>query len=376
MSKITKALLAAMMILSLGACSSNGGGTSTTNTAASTPEATAEATTAPVASGDVKLYDYANTTSLKGKTIGFINASADDLYAQYYAVSEYFIEQAGGKVVYAISNGNDQTELDNVQNMINTGVDAIILITVGANTGTQSVKLCNEAGVPVFLCGQPITAEDGVKQQTLVSVYHFGIGKSVGEYAAKTYPDDVVVMIDGSEASAASANFGKGFQTAFEEAGLPIPESVGFGNWSKTGGLEVCENLIASGREFDAIYCANEEIVAGVQQALAEAGITGKRIYSINGKDAAMEWLKEGTLTATIGNPPTTTGELLVQAVLWYFGEGGLNPADLPDEIQWVSTTVLTKDNTENQTPWGLDAYLERRAANLIDYSIFDYIKK
>ena len=67
MSKITKALLAAMMILSLGACSSNGGGTSTTNTAASTPEATAEATaeatTAPVASGDVKLYDYANTSA-------------------------------------------------------------------------------------------------------------------------------------------------------------------------------------------------------------------------------------------------------------------------------------------------------------------------
>ncbi|MGI6005231.1 MAG: sugar ABC transporter substrate-binding protein [Christensenellales bacterium] len=315
--------------------------------------------------------DYASTTALKGKKVGFINANADDLYALYYNQLKKCVELAGGEVVYALSDNNDQKELDNCNDMINAGVDAIVLITVGAATGAQTCKLAKEAGIPIFLCGQGVDGEDFT---CWIRVDQYDTAYTIGSAMAKQYGDLKTYIVDGKLATTGAQLFHAGFVDAYKDAGYEEPESVGDGGWSKPGGLQVAQDLIASGREFEALFVANEEMVDGVLQALDEANITGIHIFSINGKEVAMQWIKDGKMTASISNAGTLTSDLIAQTLLIYFGEGGNGPEDVPQEIAWISSVVLTKENADTAIPWSIDSYWQLRDAGTIEYNVFNYI--
>jgi LacI family transcriptional regulator len=77
-----------------------------------------------------------------------------------------------------------------------------------------------------------------------------------------------------------------GYRSALAEAGIrPDPGLYEGDGPGSAGGYAGCQRLLASGRRFTAIFCANDESAVGVLRALHEAGLAVPRDVSVVGFD-------------------------------------------------------------------------------------------
>lgn len=76
-----------------------------------------------------------------------------------------------------------------------------------------------------------------------------------------------------------------------------------YGEWSEAWGREAAMRLIRSGKEFDGVFCASDEIARGVADHLRENGVAVPERVGIVGVD---NWI----VMAEASRPPLTTIDL------------------------------------------------------------------
>lgn len=345
---------------------------------------------APVEEAPVE-EEVAAANELEGKKIYFVNAGPDDYYAQVFDVFEAVAAEHGATdIVHVNSEYAADKELNNVNDAIAAGADAIAVITAQAEGSVASIEAANEAGVPIFfLLGQPAsteytawTGDDFVK-----------LGYNIGSYAAKTHAGDTWYTIDGQYGQTTAEAQCEGWLKAWQEA---EPDkygtsdevdpadpanwqkySLGSGNWAADPAYKITMDLIASGKEFDGLFVGNEEMMRGVAQALEENGFAAgdKWCVAVNGKEEAIGWIRDGYyLEATTPNPPPLQADIAVQQMCEYFTTGAVASKNVPVVPQ---IDVVTADNADNPAivPWGngAKAYLEGKAAGNYETSIEYY---
>jgi len=308
---------------------------------------------------------------LAGKKIAFICGNQDDMYVRYGKMMDYVLGNAGANFQVVMSDGNAQKELDNCQDLIISGVDAIVLLTVNSAAGAETVKLCNKNNVPVFGIAQIADlSNSNAKYSGIVRFNQYDISILAAEYALENIEgieNKKIVTIEGNLQSSGAILTRDGFCDTIEAAVKVRPESVGEGKYSREGALAVMQDLIASGRDWDICFAGNEEMCAGVVQALQENNITGKLLISINAKPIGLEMIKKGELFCTAEQPPTLCGDLISQMVIKYFkGE------EFVDTLLWCGETAIRADNVDTAITWDQEGYLKLVADGAIDNS-FDY---
>ena len=353
------------MVLSLAAC---GGATDETTTAAPTTqpaettdgdngETPDETTTAPT--------DVDNVT---GKTVGFVNAGPDDYYAQFGDAFKAIGETVGLTVVEMNSDYSPEQELANVQDLIASGVDAIAVITAGAAGSAESIRAAYEADVPIFfIAGRPELIP-GTDLTGHVTDNFVMMGYLIGQWVAENYPDAKTVNIPGFLGQGPAEGEIVGFDLALEEAGMEPAVLLASSEWQRTLAIPIAQDLIASGREFDVLFACNEETFFGVLQVFEELGVEDKVIVSNNGKDDAWPHLIDGTLAATVPNPPSLNADICIQQIIRHF-----NGEDFVQYLQIRPPGVLTADNIDTAIPWTVSDYLAGRAADEFQWRLEDY---
>lgn len=302
------------------------------------------------------------------RTIGFINAGPDDYYAQFGDAFKALGEMNGMKVIEVNSDYSPEKELANVQDMITKGVDAIAVITAAAAGSAASISAAQEGGVPIFFIAGKPELDAGTDLTGHVTDNFVMMGYMIGQWVAENYPDAKVVNMPGFLGQGPAEGEIVGFQMALDEAGMGEATLLQSGEWQRTLAIPVAQDLIASGREFDVIFAANEESAFGIMDVFEELNVTGKVIVSCNGKDDAWPNLVDGSLAATVPNPPSLNADLSIQQILRYF--------DGEDFIQYLQIKppfVLTADNLDKAIPWTVSDYLEGRAANEFMWKLSDY---
>jgi len=77
-----------------------------------------------------------------------------------------------------------------------------------------------------------------------------------------------------------------GYWTALRQAGIQPDDRLYEGdNLSTAGGYRACQRLLAAGRPFTAIFCANDESAVGAMRALHQAGVAVPGDVSVVGFD-------------------------------------------------------------------------------------------
>ncbi|MEX2443625.1 MAG: sugar ABC transporter substrate-binding protein [Alkalispirochaeta sp.] len=291
------------------------------------------------------------------KHIGFVNAGPDDYYAQFGDTLVAVANSYGMRVTELNSNYSPERELENVQDLIAGGVDAIAVITAGAAGSAQSIKAADEAGVPIFfIAGKPAVLP-GTDLTGHVTDNFVIAGYTVGQWVAENHPNSTSVKIPGFLGQGPAEGQLVGYQMALEEAGMEPAHILASSEWQRTLAIPITQDLVASGREFDVIFGANEETVAGILQVFDEWGIDDKIIVSVNGKEEGWEWLREGKMHATTPNPPSLNADLCVQQMVRHFrGE------PFEQYLQIMPFDVLTKENLDEAIPWNTENYMEGRA--------------
>lgn len=307
---------------------------------------------------------------VEGKTVYFINAGPDDYYAQFGDAFRAIGETVGLTVKELNSDYNPEQELANVQDAIAAGADAIAVITAGAAGSAESIAAANAAKVPIFfIAGRP-ELKPGTEVTGHVTDNFVMMGYMVGKWVAENYPDAQCINIPGFLGQGPAEGEIVGFDMALAEAGMKPAIMTKSSEWQRTLAIPIAQDLIASGQQFDVVFCCNEETYFGVKQVFEELGVTDKILISNNGKDDAWPDLVSGDLAATVPNPPSLNADLCIQQILRHF-----NGEEAVRYLQIKPPFVLTGENVGEAIPWTVADYLEGRANNTFQWRLEDYEK-
>jgi len=276
-------------------------------------------------------------------TVGFVSAGPDD----YYNVSAEVIRLAGKArgwdVIILNSEYVPEKEISNVEDLIARGVDGILIIAANTESAQTATQRANAAKVPiVFVAGGP-AAGPGIPDSFVTGNWRFS-GQWHGGNLNKVKPDAKVALAQ----AVAGQDIGTLIDNAFKESFKGQIVSEHYCNWSRSEALEYAQNLIASGIKFDVVFAYNEEMAAGVKQALEENGYKPGDVWilSNNGKDIGLEMLKQNWMQYTIEFAPTTEayiGVMIMEKIL-----EGKKVNRVVDNL----AVIITAQNTQDAITW------------------------
>lgn len=195
-------------------------------------------------------------------------------------------------------------QIQQVRNLINAGVDAII---INPNSGTALDAVFAEAadqGILVFAIDQAVETESvfnvGIDQGLWAATSAEWVAEQVGEGG------NVVVVNGISGHPANEARWGAA-EAAFEESGVNVLTTVD-GGWDQTTGQQQMTTLLSTYPEIDGVW-TQDGMAQGILQALIAAERQDEIVMSGEARGGFMRlWSEQGEDFQTIAvvNPPGT----------------------------------------------------------------------
>lgn len=230
--------------------------------------------------------------------------------------AEKLAEENGAKIIISDARDDAATQANNISDLIQQGVDVILVNPVDSKAIATSVQAANEANIPVIALDRN---SEGGELLTLVASDNV----KGGEMASKFIIDKVgkgakVAQLEGVAGASATNERGKGFlNLAKKDLQLVKSQTADF---DRAKGLTVMENILQSNPDIKAVFCQNDEMALGAIEAISNAGKSKDiTIVGFDGTEGGVKAVKEGKLNATVAQQPDQIGKLGVQAAFDYF---------------------------------------------------------
>lgn len=217
-------------------------------------------------------------------------------------IKDTFTEDAGYKLSYAPAANLDQkSQIDSFTAFVDQGVDVILLSATEATGWEDSLKLAQEAEIPVILLDRGIEPEDDSLYVTRIAPDNVEVAKEVGEWAASAFPDGGnYVVLEGPAGVGVVNERNEGFEEGLGDSALNKVDAQ-TANWSTEEGKSVLETMLkANGNDIQFVFAQNDEMGLGAAQAAEEAGlVVGQdiKIATIDGTKNAIQALADGKLS-------------------------------------------------------------------------------
>ena len=250
-------------------------------------------------------------------------------------------KRQGVELISTDATGDVAKQMSQIEDLIQQNVDMLIVIPIDAAAVVPAVQKANEAKTPAVIVDRRLAP--GADYVSFASTDNVWVGRSAGNYiATRLGGKGNVVEIEGQAGAGPAIDRSAGFNEVIKT----YPDiNVVFrqpGEFQRAKGMEVTENVIQSGKPFDAIFCHNDEMCGGAREALAAHNLTGKVILvGVDAQADAMAAVKDGTMDATFMYPPQSGKEGLIQGIKYLKGE--------PYEKEvWLPTATITKGNVDS----------------------------
>jgi inositol transport system substrate-binding protein len=276
-------------------------------------------------------------------TIG-VTMLFDDLWLTTLrdAMTEYAATQPNVELVMVDSKEDVATQLAQVENFVTQKVDAIVVIPANTDAADPMTKAAQDAGIPlVYVNRLPSNLPEGVSYVGSDSIQ---AGIMQAEWLAEQLGGKGnVVIMNGNLAQEAAQKRTEGEKQVF--AKFPdikiIKEDTG--NWSRSEGLALMENWLASGDQIDAVASNNDEMAIGAIQAIEAAGKLGEIL--VGGVDASPDALQEmdkGRLNVTVFQNAKGQGEGGIKVAI------ALARGETVEQMTWIPFELVTPENYKN----------------------------
>jgi ribose transport system substrate-binding protein len=236
-------------------------------------------------------------------------------------------------------------QLNQVQNFIANGVDAIIVNAVDGDATAAITKAAADANVPlVYVNHPPAELDSGLPEGTaFVGSDERQSGTMEAQAACKLLggKGKAVILMGPLENHAALVRT-KDVEDTFStsDCNIEILEKQ-TANWNRTQAQDLVSSWLTAGIEFDAVIANNDEMAIGAAQALKAAGVSMDKVV-IAGIDATPDGLaamKAGDIDITVFQNATKQGEVATQTAVKM-------AAGKPSEkTSWVPFELVTPDN-------------------------------
>jgi len=226
-------------------------------------------------------------------------------------MTDYAAKTPGLELQLEDAQNDVAKQLDQVNNFIASGVDAIIVNAVDTSATQAMTDAAAKAGVPlVYVNRQPINVDTLPDGQAFVASNEVDSGTLETKEICRLLKEkgkgsgaNIVVMVGELSNQAAVQRT----QDVHDVIATPdcsfmkiVEEQTA--NWNRAQGQDLMTNWIAKGVKFDAVVANNDEMAIGAIQALKAAGVA-RDSYVIGGGDATQDALiamQAGDLDVTI----------------------------------------------------------------------------
>ncbi len=255
----------------------------------------------------------ANSGKNEVKTIGLaISTLNNPFFVDLEAGAKAKAAELNVKLVTLDSQDDSATEMSNVEDLINQGVDVIMINPTDSDAVKSAVEAANKANIPV------ITLDRGANGGTVVSHIasdNVAGGKLAGEYIVELLGGKgKVVELEGIPGASAARDRGEGFNSAIAGKDLKVIAKQ-TANFDRAQGLTVMENILQAQPEKDAVFAHNDEMALGALEAIKASG----RNILVVGFDAtndAKAAVAKGEMAATVEQLPKEIGSLGIQTAV------------------------------------------------------------
>ncbi len=230
-----------------------------------------------------------NSNELK---VGFI---LDNMQEERYAKDKrYFTEAAerlGAKVIFASADSSVSKQMDQVENMIASGVKALVIQPVDSKAAKSMVEKVKKAGIPVI-------AYDRIIEDPQLDLYvtqdSFKVGVLQAEAAvAATKGKGNYVILSGAPGHSVAETITKGALSVLNQyPEIKVVVHQWHEGWSTKLAMNTAENaLTANNDNIAAILANNSGMARGAVQAAAARNLNSK--IFIAGADADLTAIKD-----------------------------------------------------------------------------------
>jgi ribose transport system substrate-binding protein len=257
------------------------------------------------------------------------------------------------------ANGDANTQTNQVTDLINQHVSALILNPINANSIVPVVKEANKKGIPVFTLDRGAACGDC--QINFLETDNEALGKEGADFIAaqlKTRYGSVkgnVVDLEGLLGTTAGDEREKGFATEFELLQKTNPDlklvARQAADFDADKGFNITTQLLAAHNDIDAIFNGNDDNAVGAIRAIRQANrfapIGNPKhiiVIGIDGTEQGLSAIRKGQMDATMSQNPLTMAEQSVDYVEAYLhGDKSKIPAH-----QYWPHLLLTKANIDS----------------------------
>ena len=271
------------------------------------------------------------------------------VYPWYQAEKAGIERQAGlmGVELISLESRDDPAkELANIEDLITKKVDLILLLGTDETTGGKSAELANEAGIPLIALSR--ATRGGGEVLCTIDTDTVAQAETIAEYMAQQLGGKgKVAQIEGVPGVSNVRMRNEGLANVL--AGYPNIEMVADvpGNFDPAKAEAAMNDILVAHPDVAAVYTHNDGMMVGVRKALEAVGLLGKIVtVAFDGEPVAIDAIREGTQTATMGVVPAQEGGMGV-----IIGVMHLNGMEVPEHI-YTPSIIVTKDNADVFPGW------------------------
>jgi inositol transport system substrate-binding protein len=297
-------------------------------------------------------------TTAMAEGIGVTMAAFDDNFLTVLRNGIQAQADAAGLSVQIEDAQNDVAkQLDQINNFIASGVDAIIVNPVDTSATQAMSDAAAAANVPlVYVNRQPINVDTLPDGQAFVASNEVdsssqGFIEQCNQWAAAGKTEVNVYVMQGELSNQAAVQRTQNYTDVIDAGKCAVKVNVidqQTANWSRDQAQSLMTNWLSTGAAFDGVLANNDEMALGAIQAIKAAGI-GMDAVIVSGVDAtqdALASMQAGELDITVfQNAAAQGGGALDAAVKLSKGEAVEKKVYIPFELV---------------TPANIDGYLSK----------------
>lgn len=222
---------------------------------------------------------------------------------------DFFEQRAnelGAEVIRQVCNGNEQLQNEQIENLITSGIDVLVIVPHNSKTTASAIKSAHGAGIKVIAYDRLIRECD---LDYYISFDAVKVGELQAKYLLEKSPNGNYILIAGSPTDENATLFRQGqlniLQPAADKGEIKIIMDQFAKDWLPIEAMKQTQNaLTLSQNNLSAIVASNDGLASGAIQALAEQGLAGK--IPVSGQDAeaaAVQRIIDGTQVMTVYKP-------------------------------------------------------------------------
>ncbi len=239
-----------------------------------------------------------------------------------------------------------EKQMQIVENVIQTGVQALCITPSGSREIVSALVKAQQAKVPMVIVDTRVdaraAADAGVTPATFVGSDNYEGGKLAGDYLVRaTGGKGRVAVLEGIPGHETGDSRLRGFRDALSGApGLAIVASQP-ANWERDQGFTVFQNMLQAHPDIDAVFACSDLMALGAVEAIAAAGRTGRiRVVGFDALDDAKKAIQAGTMEASVAQFPAEMGRVAVESAVKVL-RGEPVPADISVKLELVTRDTL-----------------------------------